>query len=290
MTYCLTAFFDDKASRDASVSTIELCDTTFGEIVIDAPEESGELRLYHEASQPLQRVRDALVSCPDAANTRPVHLVLEALAPRNWVALSQAALPPVCLGRLFIHGAHDRKRVPRVAIGLEIEAAEAFGTGHHETTRAALMAMMWRARQWPPKRVLDFGCGSGLLGLAAVKLYKAKALLIDCDERAISVARTNGLRARCASQLAFARRHDPPPTGSFDLVFANIHRSVLLQEARGLARMITKDPSRKGGFLILSGVLEPDASALVATYRHWGLVKRLEIRLGGWLCLGLSRA
>ena len=101
---------------------------------------------------------------------RPVADVeLEDLPDLNWVAISQAALPPVIAGRFVVHGSHDRGRIPHGPRAILVDAGEAFGTAHHATTLGCLLAIDKLARTGSYRRVLDLGCGSGVLAIAAAR-------------------------------------------------------------------------------------------------------------------------
>ncbi len=153
------------------------------------------------------------------------------LAARDWIGESLAALKPVAAGRFVVHGAHDRARIAGNRIGIEIEAALAFGTGHHGTTRGCLLALdrlcksLAGGRAAP--RILDLGTGSGVLAIAAAKAFRRHVLAIDIDAAAVRAARhnarRNGVRGRV--QVAQANGVDAPIVRAgapFALVFANI--------------------------------------------------------------------
>jgi ribosomal protein L11 methyltransferase len=214
-------------------------------------------------------------------------LVVVKVAPRDWVRESLEGLKPVTAGRFVVHGAHDRTRVQRNRIAIEIEAATAFGTGHHGTTRGCLLALDALSRRMRPRFLLDLGTGSGVLAIAAAKLLRMPVLATDIDPRAVAAAcanaRHNGvgnlvtaIRAAglCAPQIA-AR-------APYDLVLANILLAPLQKLAAPLARQLM--PNAR---VVLSGLLQAHAGAAIAAYRSQGLVLERSITLDGWVTLVL---
>lgn len=208
----------------------------------------------------------------------------------NWVAMSQAALPPVVAGRFVVHGSHDRTRVPRGPSAILVDAGEAFGTAHHATTHGCLMAIDRLTRSEDFATVLDLGTGSGVLAIAVAKaLPSADIIATDLDAQSVKVAienfRLNGVAGRIAATRANGVRHmwfrQSKP---FDLVIANILAGPLIRLAPELARMV-----RQGGTLVLSGLLIPQAPQVIAAYRASGFELNRHDRLTGWATLTLRR-
>lgn len=208
----------------------------------------------------------------------------------NWVALSQAALPPVVAGRFTVHGSHDRGRVPRGPNAILIDAGEAFGTAHHATTLGCLLAIDRLTRTAVFDTVLDLGCGSGVLAIAAARaLPNAFVMATDLDPQSVKVAaenvRINGLANRVALAAASGVDHmwirQSPP---FDLVVANILAGPLIRLAPALSRRIAP-----GGVLVLSGLLSPRAAQVSAAYHSAGFILHRHDRIAGWATLTLRR-
>ena len=208
---------------------------------------------------------------------------------RDWVANSLAGLKPVRAGRFLIHGAHDRSRVGANDVAIEIEAGLAFGTGHHGTTRGCLLHFDRLLKRRRPGRVLDVGCGAGVLAIAAAKVLRRKVWLGDIDPVAVAVAnanaRLNGVGASCRAIVSrgvesAALREGAP----YDLVFANILARPLRLLAPSLAAVISAD-----GEAIVSGLLLADVPGVLASWRAQGfdLIERIELE--GWASLRLRR-
>jgi ribosomal protein L11 methyltransferase len=208
----------------------------------------------------------------------------------DWIKLSQEGLPPVRAGRFFVYGAHDAGIVPPGVIPIRIEAGMAFGTGHHETTTLCLSLMSTLAKQRRFSRVLDLGCGTGLLAIGAVKLWRQRVRASDIDPVAIQVARENAI-ANEASPLvqtivADGMANPALAAGApYDLIVANILAGPLTRLAPGIAGAISPR-----GMLILSGLLHWQENLVLSFYRPHGLVLRARHRDGPWSALLLERA
>ena len=209
---------------------------------------------------------------------------------KDWVAESLQGLVPVRAGRFIVHGAHDRASVPLNKLGIEIEAALAFGTGHHGTTRGCLLLLDQVLRSRKPKRVLDLGSGTGVLAIAAAKALKRRVLASDIDPMAALVARDNArlngvgnlVESICATGFSAAAFGERAP---FDLVLANILANPLLQMATAMAAHLA--PSAQ---VILSGLLPHQAMSVIVAYRARGLVLLRHQQIEGWSSLLMQRA
>ncbi len=218
-------------------------------------------------------------------------LRFEQVAQIDWVAQSLAGLKPVRAGRFIVHGAHDRARIPANTIGIEIEAALAFGTGHHGTTRGCLIALDALAkRRRRIGRALDIGTGSGVLAIAAAKIVHARVMASDIDRIAVQAARANARLNHAANAVTLLRatgtRSRAIAQGApYDLIFANILLGPLTWLAVPVARL-----SRPGATIVLSGLLPSDANAAIAIYRAQKLVLERRLLLDGWTTLVFRKA
>jgi len=208
---------------------------------------------------------------------------------QDWVANSLAGLKPVRAGRFLVHGAHDRDRVGPSDIGVEIEAGLAFGTGHHGTTRGCLLHFDRLLKRRRPARVLDVGCGAGVLAIAAARVLKRKVWLGDIDPVAVEVANENaalngaGQWAKAIVSRGVENRalREGAP---YDLVFANILAKPLRLLAPSLAGVIAPD-----GEAIVSGLLIADVAGVLSAWGAQGFFLRERIELEGWASLRLGR-
>jgi ribosomal protein L11 methyltransferase len=252
---------------------------------------SGEwsVEIHFEQAPDHNHIRDLV--CSVAGNAAGEAIRFERITERDWVATSLAGLKPVDAGRFIVHGAHDRAAITPGRIAIEVEAALAFGTGHHGTTRGCLLALDGVLRRIPhaPRRILDVGTGSGVLAIAAAKALNTHVLATDIDPRAVRVAQENArinraaplVEVLCARGVDQQRIHNGGP---YDLVFANI----LLGPLRGLARSITALVA-PGGRVILSGLLAAQANAALVAYLPQGFALERRIGLEGWMTLVLRR-
>lgn len=208
----------------------------------------------------------------------------------NWVAISQAALPPVEAGRITVHGSHDRARVGLRQFAIEIDAGEAFGTAHHSTTEGCLIALDRVMRVRPYQRVADIGCGSGVLAIAAARLGpRARFIASDFDPVAAGVAHANVRANRAGSRIsvvAASGLDHPTLRGAqrFDLVIANILARPLVALASSIRHALAP-----GGIVVLSGLLVEQAREVLGTYLARGFNLERRIVLNGWTTLVLKR-
>jgi ribosomal protein L11 methyltransferase len=207
---------------------------------------------------------------------------------RDWVAEVRRELAPVRAGRFRLHGSHDRASGGG-RFDLEIDAAMAFGTGHHGTTRGCLILLDRLARRGlVARRVADIGSGTGALAMAAARLWPARTIASDIDPVARETARVNartnrlpGIRSLACAGFRHAELRREAP---FDLIFANILANPLKRLAPEMARY-----AAPGGMLILSGILAEQAAGVEAVYRSHGFRRLDRLVLGDWVSLGLSR-
>lgn len=215
--------------------------------------------------------------------------VFEEIAQKDWVAASLEGLRPVRAGRFLVHGSHDRQAVRSNDLAIEIEAALAFGTGHHGTTRGCLLALVDVLRVRTPRRVLDVGTGTGILAFAAAKATRRRVVAGDIDPVAIAVARGNARANGIAPHLALhvgpgVRHADANRARRFDLVFANILAGPLRRMAPSLARVVAP-----AGTLVLSGLLARDVPGVLSAYAAQGFTLAKRRDLEGWAALTLRR-
>ena len=218
---------------------------------------------------------------------RAVHVAL--LPDLDWIKLSQEGLPPVRAGRFFVYGAHDAGKVPHAVIPMRIEAGMAFGTGHHETTALCLATLSDLAKRRRYSRVLDLGCGTGLLAIGAAKLWRRRVIASDIDPVAIEVASENAVANResplVRAVVADGMDHPVLAAGApYDLIVANILAGPLTHLAPGIARGVVR-----GGTLILSGLLRWQENLVLGFYRPHGLILKDIRRDGPWSALVLER-
>lgn len=214
-------------------------------------------------------------------------VAVETLADADWLAMALSGLPPVRAGRFFIFGVHDRGRAPPNVVDLRIEAGAAFGTGHHGTTVGCLLAYDALLKRTRFRRVLDVGCGTGVLGIAAARTGAGTVRGTDIDPVSVRIARENAAVNHVRARFVHAAGLDDRRVRSaapYDLVFANILARPLVLLARDIGGAL-----RPGGRAILSGLLRTQERSVRAAYLARGF--RLERRLhrDAWATLVMRR-
>jgi ribosomal protein L11 methyltransferase len=280
----------EAADREAGVSASQrlenLCDPeSLAVTLFSAGAPRFLVEAYYDRAPQIAGIGRALADIAGLGRPR-----LELVPDQDWVALSQALLPPVATGRLVVHGSHDRARFALRRLAVEIEAGGAFGTGYNATTALCLQALDGLAKRRTFAGVLDLGCGSGVLAIAAARLMPgARVLAVDNDARAAEIARENARLNRVAARVrvleATGLGHPRlRRTQAFDLVLANILPGPLVDLAPALRGAV-----RRGGIAVLSGVLDHQAREVAAVYRGMGFDELRRMRDAGWTALVLAR-
>jgi ribosomal protein L11 methyltransferase len=286
---------DEAAARRIADIIVETFDpaTTAAAAFEEAPDpsdwntDSWIVEAYFGASPDEANVRAlvAIVAGDAAARAATFGRVDE----RDWVAVSLEGLKPVWAGRFIVHGAHGRDAVKANDIAIEIEAALAFGTGHHGSTRGCLHMLDLVARKRRPRAILDLGTGSGVLAIAAAKLFKRKIHAGDIDSVCVKAAGANAKRNRVASfvrpVLAKGVAHPVLRAGGpYNLVLANILARPLRDLAPEIASL-----AAPGAEVILSGLIRRDVPGVAAAYGRQAMTLARRIDIDGWATLLMRR-
>jgi ribosomal protein L11 methyltransferase len=256
---------------------------------IDEPAQIFEVSLYADGEDDeIAAIETRMADCL-GSDGFGLGIDREILPDIDWVAKSLEGLKPVRAGRFLVHGRHDRAAARANDIAIEIEAGQAFGTGHHGTTSGCLVMLERLIRTRRPKNVLDLGTGSGVLAIAVAKLAKCPVLATDIDPVATRVAKSNarlngeaGL-IRFETAAGFSNRAFLEE-GPFDLIVANILARPLMRMAPHIAAELAP-----GGDVVLSGILATQRQMVLAGFRAAGLFHRRTIWRDEWVTMHLDR-
>jgi ribosomal protein L11 methyltransferase len=281
----LTARGPRAAAEAAAVVIDETADTealTYSILEEDEDHDVWRIDAFPTTADELAALVDVLTAYPD------LRLNIGKLADADWLAMSLSGLPPVRAGRFFVYGAHDGGLAPASTVNLRIEAGAAFGTGHHGTTVGCLQAFndLLKAQSFP--RVLDVGCGTGVLAIAAARTGSQVAIGTDIDGPSVRIANENAELNKARARFVHAAGLNDPRVrdhGPYDLVFANILAPPLISLSQDI-----KEALAPGGIAILSGLLRTQERRVFAAYKSRGfrLVRRLH--RDAWATLVLRRA
>ncbi|SEL83626.1 [LSU ribosomal protein L11P]-lysine N-methyltransferase [Roseovarius azorensis] len=287
-TYTALTILPDKADAEAIAEALEvLTPSPTGVGMFEIEDGSGlwEIGAYFDASP--DHIALALLAAAHGA--RP--FAISELPEVDWVAKVRRDLSPVVAGRFFVYGSHDADRVPAGCEPLLIEAAMAFGTGHHGTTLGCLRALDRLAEQgFVGRSVVDVGCGTAVLAMAAARIWPGVVLAGDIDEVAVEVAQANVLanglagRVDCVQAAGF----DHPrlrAAAPFDLVFANILKGPLMALGPDVTSCL-----RPGGKVILSGLLKDQAEEVADVYSRLGNSLEHRADIGDWTTLVMQKS
>ncbi|HEV7345801.1 MAG TPA: 50S ribosomal protein L11 methyltransferase [Devosia sp.] len=203
----------------------------------------------------------------------------------NWVAKSLEGLAPVIAGGFYVYGSHETGPVPRGLTAMKIDAAQAFGTGHHETTTGCLEAIDRVLKRRKPRHMLDVGTGTGVLAIALAKRTRSWVIASDIDPVSVTTtienAAANGVRTLIVALEAAGVNHPTIKQNSpYDLIVANILAGPLMALAPAIGGIC-----QKGATVILSGILEHQARGVINAYARQGLVLNQKIQRKDWTTL-----
>ena len=234
----------------------------------------------------LERIaRECDIATPNA--------IFDLMPPKNWLAENLMDFPPLEIGRYYIHGTHVEPKALGGMIELELDSGSAFGSGEHATTEGCLRAMEQLARRYNFKKILDMGCGSGILAMAAAKTWRRPVIASDIDDEATRVtidnAQKNNLKnlIRATTGTGYSSEL-VRNNGPYDLILCNILANPLVKMAGDLSRHLNNNPAHRQ-FVILSGLLERDGNRVIAAHRARGLRLDNKIKINGWVILVMSR-
>ena len=277
----------DPAVAEALGEAIERLDPEpTGVAVIEIEDGSGLSEIGGYFIEPPDEIGLALLAASFGAKS----FVVSELPETDWVSKVRRDLAPVEAGRFFVYGSHDADKVPEDKISLLIEAAMAFGTGHHGTTLGCLRALDRLMNDgFMTEKVLDLGCGTAVLAMAAAHVWPGTVMASDIDELSVKVATANVASNRLAGRVRCieAAGLDHPELKAavpYDLIFANILKGPLIELAPDIAAAIAGK-----GFAILSGILNEQAAEVEAVYTQAGFNTWHHEKIVDWSTLTLRR-
>ncbi|PIB24009.1 ribosomal protein L11 methyltransferase [Amylibacter kogurei] len=286
-TFTALTTLSNKQNADALAEAVEnIHPEPTGVGVFEIEDGSG---MYEVGVYFIEQPDDIALSLLAAAHGAKPFAISE-LPETDWVAEVRRELAPVHAGRFFVYGSHDADKVPDDVMPLLIEAAMAFGTGHHGTTQGCLTALDTLALNgFHAKNAVDIGCGTAVLAMGAACLWPENVMASDIDEVATETAlanvKSNGLEGRidvvtCAG-FDHPKLHSKAP---YDLILANILKGPLVALAPDMQTHCA--PS---GYVILSGLLNEQANDVKAAYIENGFALVDHLKIGEWSTLTLQR-
>ncbi len=210
---------------------------------------------------------------------------VESLPETDWLEATWKNFPPREIGPFYVFGSHTKSSVPEHLIGLEVNAATAFGSGEHETTTGCLLSLAKLKETHIFSRPLDMGCGSGILAMAAAKLWDVPVLAVDNDPESVRVTEENARMNHCDDLIislvseGFAS-HEVTEKGPFDLIVANILAKPLCLMAKDMVKNV-----KDGGKIILSGLLIRQQEEVTNAYQEAGVRLTDHVHINDWATL-----
>ncbi|MFO0389747.1 MAG: 50S ribosomal protein L11 methyltransferase [Alphaproteobacteria bacterium] len=211
--------------------------------------------------------------------------MVERVEQQDWLAQVARSFPPMKIGRFYVHGAHYQDAIPAGMVNIQVDAGAAFGSGEHGTTSCCLKAIDWLAKQSDFTNILDMGCGSGILAIAAAKIWRVPVMAADIDEVAVRVTaencRINRVNNHITSLVSDGYSHERVQRSApYDLIISNILARPLVAFAPALKANLAE-----GGIAVLSGLLTSQETMVMSAHRAQGLALKKRFTDGEWCTL-----
>lgn len=274
------------ATAEQSFGDIALAVSNF---VADEEKEIWAIELLFGAAPDMEEIRRRLFVLSALHGVSIPEPQLQKVEQQDWLAKVAQSFPPLSIGRFYVYGSHVEEVFPPGSIPIKVDAGAAFGSGEHGTTRCCLEALDWLSRKRGCRKILDMGTGSGILAIAAAKLWKTDVLAVDIDPVAVRVtqenARINKEHARITAAVSDGYASDKIKRGApFDLILSNILARPLIAFAPDLARNLASD-----GVAVLSGLLTSQEQQVLSAHLMQGLKLEKRFVHKEWCTLLLRR-
>ncbi|MCF8480565.1 MAG: 50S ribosomal protein L11 methyltransferase [Rhodospirillum sp.] len=277
-----------KAALDPLEAALEGMSVALMSTEVDEAKGLWRLQALCEDKPDMAVLSAALSLAAAATRTEEAKASVTRLEGRDWLRENLVAFPPIQVGRFFVHGSHHADPHPVGCWPLLVDAATAFGSGDHNSTRGCLMAMDALTRKRRFANVLDMGCGSGILSLAAARAWACPVLGVDIDQESVRVSRLNARINGLSSHIRAipgngAKGREVLERGPYDLILANILARPLRSLAKPLASLLAS-----GGIVVLAGLLDRQERMVLDAYATQGLRLIRRIHLEPWSTLVLG--
>ncbi len=247
------------------------------------------IELLHGAEPGREALAARLAPLAERAGLAMIDVRVAPLAATDWLARTAESFPAQPIGRFWVHGSHIAGPAPDGTLPIRLDAGLAFGSGEHASTQGCLLALERLASRRRFRRILDLGCGSGILAIAAARLWPARVIAADNDPVAVGVARANALRNGVGHRIRTVasegyRNPRVRAGGPYELIVANILADPLCEIARATAGHLAP-----GGIAVLSGLLDRQALRVLEAHRRHRLALQARIDVSIWTTLVLRR-
>ncbi len=247
------------------------------------------IELLHRAEPGREALAARLAPLAERSGLARIDVAVAPVATTDWLARTAESFPAQPIGRFWVHGSHIAGPPPDGALSIRLDAGLAFGSGEHASTQGCLLALERLARRRRFRRILDLGCGSGILAIAAARLWPARVIAADNDPVAVEVTRANALRNGVGHRVRALtsdgyRNPRVRAGGPYELIVANILADPLCELARATAGQLAP-----AGALVLSGLLDRQALRVLEAHRRHHLALQARIDVSIWTTLVLRR-